>query len=200
VTAVLLVEDEPDTRELLGKALARAGYDCRVAATRDEAIALACATGPGAPDVVVTDVVLGRDERGGLSVLSAVRERGLRTPVVIITAFADVEMVKIALNAGATHLLEKPFRAPELLAVLQRVLEGPGTSSGIAAIEEVMSRARLTAKERAVAVHLLEGRTSSEIALLEGNSPKTIRQHVSQIYAKCGVASRGEFFRLAYAR
>ena len=51
---------------------------------------------------------------------------------------------------------------------------------------------------RVVARHLLEGRTSSEIADLENDSPKTIRQHVSQIYAKCGVSSRAELFRLIF--
>jgi DNA-binding CsgD family transcriptional regulator len=51
-----------------------------------------------------------------------------------------------------------------------------------------------------VARHLLRGLSSSEIAALENNSPKTIRQHVSQIYAKCGVGTRAEFFRLAYVK
>ena len=58
----------------------------------------------------------------------------------------------------------------------------------------------VTAKERTVALLLLDGLSSGEIAERETNSPKTIRQHVSQIYAKCGVGSRAEFFRLAYAR
>jgi DNA-binding CsgD family transcriptional regulator len=76
-------------------------------------------------------------------------------------------------------------------------LQGGGTTH---AIEQALSRARLTDKERAVAHHLLEGLSSSEIAVIENNSAKTIRQHVSQIYAKCGVGSRGEFFRLAFGR
>jgi DNA-binding CsgD family transcriptional regulator len=42
--------------------------------------------------------------------------------------------------------------------------------------------------------------SSSEIAELEQNSPRTIRQHVSQIYAQCNVGSRAEFFRLAFTR
>lgn len=41
---------------------------------------------------------------------------------------------------------------------------------------------------------------SNEIAALERNSPKTIRQHVSQIYAKCDVSTRADFFRLVYAQ
>jgi two-component system, NarL family, response regulator LiaR len=64
----------------------------------------------------------------------------------------------------------------------------------------VLARAQLTEKELTVARLLLDGLSSSEIAELEHNSPKTIRQHVTQIYAKCGVASRAQFFRLAYLR
>jgi DNA-binding CsgD family transcriptional regulator len=68
------------------------------------------------------------------------------------------------------------------------------------AMEVALARASLTDKELTVARHLLDGLSSTEIAEIEHNSPKTIRQHVSQIYAKCGVASRGEFFRWVYVR
>jgi DNA-binding NtrC family response regulator len=192
---VLLVEDERDTRELLGRALERAGYACTLADSVREARERAVDAGPF--DVVVTDVVLGKDDRGGLGLMTELRQVGVRAPFVIITAYADVEKLKIALNQGAAHLLEKPFRAPELIAVIARVCSG-GAGLDRAALH-VLSRARLTAKEHTVALHLLSGLSSGEIARIETNSPKTIRQHVSQIYAKCGVSSRAEFFRLVYS-
>lgn len=192
---VLLVEDERDTRELLARAVERAGWRCVVA--EDAASALERADAVGPLDVVVTDVVLAGDDRGGLRLLTELRARGVRAPVVVITAYADVDKVKFALNEGAAHLLEKPFRAPELLDAIERVLAGGGPRS---AVEQVLARANLTGKERKVALHLLDGLSSSEIAELENNSAKTIRQHVSQIYAKCGVGSRAEFFRLVYQR
>lgn len=192
---VLLVEDEPDTRELLSRALERAGYRCVTA--DGPKTALARAESAGFVDVVVTDVVMEGDDRAGLRLMKELRAFGIHAPVVIITAYADVEKVKVALNEGAAHLLEKPFRAPELVEAVHRAcVQGGGTTH---AIEQVLTRARLTDKERAVARHLLEGLSSSEIAVIENNSAKTIRQHVSQIYAKCGVGSRGEFFRLVYA-
>jgi DNA-binding NarL/FixJ family response regulator len=122
----------------------------------------------------------------------------VRAPVVVITAYADVEKVKFALNEGAVHLLEKPFRAPALLEAIARA-QGQGGDPRHA-VEQIFTRANLTGKERAVALHLLEGLTNGEIAELQHNSAKTIRQHVSQIYAKCGVGSRAELFRLVYAR
>ncbi len=193
---ILLVEDEFDTRELLGRALERAGYACLAAETAPEALAAARAA--QAIDLIVTDVVLGADSRAGLDLMTALRALGVRAPVIVITAFADVEKLKFALNEGAAHFLEKPFRAPQLLAAVERVLANHIPLHQ--AVEELLTRAQLTEKERAVARLLLDGLSSNEIAELQHNSPKTIRQHVTQIYAKCGVASRAQFFRLAYLR
>jgi DNA-binding NarL/FixJ family response regulator len=193
---ILLVEDEFDTRELLGRALERDGYTCLAAANAAEA--LSAARSAASIDLVVTDVVLGDDSLAGLHLMTELRRQGLRAPVVIITAYADVEKLKIALNEGAAYFLEKPFRAPKLLEVIARMLSSTPALND--AVEELLSRAQLTDKERTVARLLLEGLSSNEIAEKENNSPKTIRQHVTQIYAKCGVASRAQFFRLAYLR
>jgi DNA-binding NarL/FixJ family response regulator len=193
--SVLLVEDEPDARAILARSIERAGYACVPVADERQALDRA---GDAGADVVVTDVVLGQDDRAGLRLLTSLRAIGVFAPVIVITAYADLEKVKFALNAGAAHLLEKPFRASELIDAIERVRE-PGTDA-IHAIDQVLSRASLTDKERKVARHLFEGLSSSAIAEIEGNSPKTIRQHVSRIYAKCGVSSRAEFFRLLYAR
>ena len=193
---VLLVEDEADTRELLSRALEREGYACISA--EDRAAALARAKQIVLIDVVVTDIVLKGDDRGGLRLLRELREAGVHAPVVVITAYADVEKVKAALNDGAAHLLEKPFRASELVLAVARATEHGGGSAH--AVQEVLTRARLTDKERRVALRLLEGLSSIEIAAVENNSEKTIRQHVSQIYAKCGVSTRAELFRKVYVR
>lgn len=193
---VLLVEDERDTRELLSQAIQRAGWRC--VAAGDPREALERAREAGFVDVTVTDVVLGSDDRAGLRLMTELRAAGIHAPVIVITAYADVEKVKIALNEGAAHLLEKPFRAPQLVEAIERARSLGGDARH--AVEQVLSRANLTGKERTVALHLLDGLSSSEIAEIEHNSAKTIRQHVSQIYAKCGVGSRAEFFRLVYAR
>jgi DNA-binding CsgD family transcriptional regulator len=61
-------------------------------------------------------------------------------------------------------------------------------------VDRALARAGLTEKELAIARLVLKGLPSHEIARLENNSDKTIRQHLTQIYAKCGVSSRAEFF------
>lgn len=195
---ILLVEDEFDTLELLGRSLERAGYHCLLARSLSEALAHVAAQPELA--LVITDIVLADDEHGGLELLKALNARSPSVPVIVTTAYADVEKLKVALNEGAAHFLEKPFRAKELLDAIERTLarRTRDADAPLQRVERIFSQAKLTEKERAVARHLLEGRTSSEIAVLENNSPKTIRQHVSQIYAKCAVGSRAEFFRLVY--
>jgi DNA-binding NarL/FixJ family response regulator len=191
---VLLVEDETDTREMLSAAIARAGYRCLPASGASEALERAAAA--DFVDVVVTDVVMEGDDRRGLALMRELRAAGIGAPVVLITAYADVEKLKIALNDGAAHILEKPFRAADLIEVIGRFKEGGSVKH---AIERALARAALTEKETVVARHLLDGKTSGEIAEIERNSEKTIRQHVTQIYSKCGARNRAEFVRLIYS-
>jgi DNA-binding NarL/FixJ family response regulator len=192
--SLLLVEDDGDARASLERSLAREGFACTGASTVEEALAAAAA----APflDVVVTDVVLGSDERGGIRLIGALREAGVRAPIVIITAFAALDSVKQALNEGASYLLEKPFRAADLIEVLRRVTGEPASIGYL--VDRALSKAGLTEKEESIARLILKGLTSAEIARLEGNSDKTVRQHITRIYAKCGVSSRPEFFHYVF--
>ncbi len=192
---LLLVEDEDDTRELLARALDRAGFRTLTAAGVEAALSLARTE---ELDVVITDIVMGADDLAGLKLMTELAALGVHAKVIVITAFADVHRVKTALNQGAAFFLEKPFSAEELIAAIERVRQaGRGAE---AAIQRLFERAELTEKERTVARHLFDGLSGSEIAELEHNSPRTIRQHISQIYVKCGVANRAEFLRLLFPR
>lgn len=186
---LLLVEDEIEARDALARSLARAKYEVRVASSVEEALPLIDV------DLAVIDVKLGEDDRGGLRILEAIRSRS-RMPVVMITAFADVDKVKTALNLGASHLLEKPFRALDLLGVLDRLLAVRSDSA--ATVKEAFVRARLTAREAEVAMLALKGLPSPEIAQVLGMSDKTVRQHLSRVYEKHGVGSRGELVHLLF--
>lgn len=191
---VLLVEDDRDARESLARSLRREGVLCLAATSVDEAIAAARA----APflDAVVTDVVLGADEHGGIRLIGALKAIGVRAPIVLITAFAALDKVKGGLNEGASYMLEKPFRAAELIDVLRRVTNEPKDIGYL--VDRALAGAGLTDKEQSIARLILKGLTSAEIARLEGNSDKTVRQHITRIYQKCGVSSRPELFHFVF--
>lgn len=191
---LLLVEDDADARSSLERTLAREGYRVSSASSVEEAMKLALEA--SFLDAVVTDVVLGDDDRGGIRLIGALRAAGVRAPIVLITAFAALASVKQALNEGASYLLEKPFRAANLVEVLGRVTAEP---LGIGyLVDRALAKAGLTDKEESIARLILKGLTSAEIARLEGNSDKTVRQHITRIYAKCGVSSRPEFFHYVF--
>lgn len=191
---LLLVEDELEAQGALGRALERAGYEVDLASDVETALAHLEARGADLPDVAVLDVVLGADDRGGLRVLEALRARSTRAAVIVVTAFANVANVKTALNLGASHLLEKPFRAAELLSVIERLTAArpdPGE-----AVSQAFARAGLTRRESEVALLALKGLSSPEIAQVLTMSDKTVRQHLTRVYEKHGVSGRGELFHL----
>jgi DNA-binding NarL/FixJ family response regulator len=188
--AVLLVEDDADARASLERTLGREGFTCFPAASVDEALA-AAARAPFL-DVIVSDVVLGPDDRGGVRLIGLLRAAGVRAPIILITAFAALDNVKRGLNEGASYLLEKPFRAAELLDVIRRVSADPRDIGYL--VDRALATAGLTDKEQAIARLVLKGLTSVEIARLENNSDKTIRQHLTRVYQKLGVSSRAELF------
>jgi DNA-binding NarL/FixJ family response regulator len=186
----LLVEDEVDARESLARSLARAGYECITAGSAEEA--LRAVAGMTTVDVCIVDIRLGTDDDAGVDLIPEMRRASREAPIVVVTAFADVDKVKRALNSGAAFFLEKPFTAAELLSTITRVLGDRRDVSHL--VDRALVTAALTDKEAAIARLLLKGLPTPEIARLEGNSDRTIRQHVSSIYAKCGVSSRAELF------
>lgn len=189
----LLVEDDADARLSLARALRREGLACVEAADVTTALALLPVTNV---DIAILDLVLGDDERGGLAVLSALRASGSSVPAVLITAFADVERLKRALNLGASFLLEKPFRGRELVDTVHKLLADQRNLGGL--VSSAITRAGLTEREAEIARLVLKGLPSAEIATVLGSSDKTVRQHISRIYEKCGVSSRPELFHFVF--
>jgi DNA-binding NarL/FixJ family response regulator len=187
---LLLVEDEEGARTLLKAALTSRGLNVEAAADAGQALELA-ARDPRF-DAVVTDVVLGKDELAGLELIPRLRDAAVTAPMVVITAFADKRRLKRAIELKVAYLLEKPFSAEQLVSVLSRLWNDPQELSHY--VEQALMRARLTPKESEVARLVLKGLSNEEIASALSNSDKTVRQHLSSVYLKCGVRSRAEFF------
>ena len=109
---ILIVEDEPKTRDYLRKGLSEEGWSAETAATGPEGLYLAQT---GIYDAIVLDVMLpGLD---GFSVLKKLRE-DCATPVLILTARDQVDDRVRGLRGGADDYLVKPFSFLELLARL----------------------------------------------------------------------------------
>jgi len=112
-----VVEDDEKVAEALERGLAAERYEVAVGRTGEEGFFLAVRE---TFDLIVLDLMLpGQD---GLEILSALRERGIETPVLVLTARGEVEARVAGLDRGADDYLVKPFAFPELLARIRALL------------------------------------------------------------------------------
>jgi len=120
---VLVVEDDPTTRESLARTLAHEGYEIGTASEGEAASDLIRS---GTWSVVILD--LGLPDGSGLDWCREWRRRGHSVPILILTARADVDSRVAGLDAGADDYLAKPFALAELKArvraLLRRTAEG----------------------------------------------------------------------------
>jgi two-component system OmpR family response regulator len=113
---ILLAEDEPRLADLLDQSLTEAGWEVDVHGDGDSAYTAALADG-GAHDILLLDWMLpGMD---GVTVCRRLRQLGVRTPVLMLTARTTVPDRITGLDAGADDYLVKPFELDELLARLR---------------------------------------------------------------------------------
>jgi DNA-binding response OmpR family regulator len=117
---VLVVEDEPKIAAFLQQGLQEEFYVVDVAADGGEALDLVATT---PYDLIILDVLLPR--RDGVSVCRAIRARGVRAPVLMLTAKDTVADRVLGLDSGADDYLVKPFAFPELLARLRALIRRP---------------------------------------------------------------------------
>ena len=121
---VLVAEDDRSVRDSLVRALTFEGYEVHTATDGAEAL---LATVETDPDVIVLDVLMPNVD--GLTACRKLRERGDRTPVLMLTARHEVSDRVAGLDAGADDYLVKPFALDELLARLRALLRR-GSVSG----------------------------------------------------------------------
>jgi DNA-binding NtrC family response regulator len=114
---ILIVDDDPEMRALLGEFLSQDGYSVEEAATGAEALIRLRTE-------CFSAIVIDKNMPGlsGLDLLPGLRTICPETPVVLITAFGDAATYLEALEKGAYEYLFKPFRMEELLQVLRRAL------------------------------------------------------------------------------
>ena len=114
---VLVVDDDPQLREALTRALELDGYQVTTASNGAKALD---SLSNGRPDVMVLDVMM--PYVGGLDVCRTLRERKDKLPILVLTARDEVGDRVAGLDAGADDYLTKPFALEELRARLRALL------------------------------------------------------------------------------
>ncbi len=114
---VLVVEDYPPIRESVSQGLREAGFAVDEAASGEDGLWLAQSNDY---DVAVLDWMLPLVD--GLTILRAIRQRGARTGILMLSARSEIEDRVAGLNEGADDYLVKPFAFAELLARVQSLV------------------------------------------------------------------------------
>ena len=133
---VLIVEDNPDMRELLSMIVGRE-FRIRVASNGREALE---AVGESAPDLVLSDVMM--PEMSGIDLCKAIKENveTQAIPVVLVTSKAEREMKIEGLERGADDYVTKPFHPRELLARVRSLVRVRGLQKILADRNETLER------------------------------------------------------------
>jgi len=174
---VLAVDDEPNMRRLLEIMLKQAGYQAFIAANGKEALDILMRDGA---DLIISDLHM--PDMDGISLLSAVREAELATPVIIVTAHGEIESAVSAMKLGASDYILRPFDLETLEIAISRALSISrlksentflrievekqhsrlvGHSSAMQQVEQAM---RQVAPERATVLLVGETGTGKELA------------------------------------
>jgi two-component system, NarL family, response regulator DevR len=196
---VFLLDDHEIVRRGLRDLLEAEG-DIEVvgdAATEAEAVGRVHALDP---DVAVLDVRL--QEGDGVEACREIRSRHPRTACLILTSFSDDEALFQAIMAGAAGYVLKQIRTSDLVDAVRRVAAGQNLLDPVvtARVLERIRRgpaqderlARLTDQERNVLDLLAEGLTNREIGERLHLAEKTIKNYVTALLSKMGMARRTE--------
>jgi NarL family two-component system response regulator LiaR len=152
------------------------------------------------PDVVIIDLVM-----PGMDGVTAIRHIHSDQPhirIVVLSSFAEHNLIKSALEAGALGYILKNVAAEELASSIRLAKQGiapfsPEVTLNIYRSAETPTQFNLTNREQQVLALVVDGFSNAEIAYRLGISQYTVKNHVSNILTKLGVDGRTDVVRIA---
>lgn len=199
IERVVLADDHPVVLAGVRSLLAAVAGEFEVVAVRSDGALALEAIRDTAPEIAVLDINMPR--LTGLDVLQAVRESGLTTRVVLLTASVEDGQISRAVAGDAWGIVLKDAAGDELVECLRHVASGqrwlPPDVIGPALERDEERRASsdgvdklLTARERQLAIMVAEGLSNKHISRATGIAEGTVKIHLHNIYQKLNVANR----------
>ena len=190
---VYVVDDDASFRKAVSRLLRSAGIEVEALASAREFLDRPAAD---RPSCLVLDVRM--PGPSGMDLQSALAEAGREIPIVFMTGHGDVSTSVRAMKGGAVDFLEKPFRAPELFACVERGLARSRQSRAEGAERIVVERrfATLTSRERDVLRLVVTGMLNKQIAAQLGIAEKTVKIHRGHAMQKMEAGSVAELVRM----
>jgi len=186
---VYVVDDEPSVRDALRLLFQSVGMkvvefeNARAALAGVDQLESGC---------LITDLRM--PLMSGIDLIEALRERGCRLPVFVISAHGDVKLAVRALKAGASNFFEKPFNDQDLLDAVNSALNLPPGSDRSQAVSGDMAAllGQITSRELAVLKQIVAGRSNKLIARELDLSPRTVEAHRARVMQKMQAGSVAE--------
>lgn len=195
---ILLVDDHAFIMDSFEAYLASVGEGIRVSKALSMAQALAIAEVAEDLDLALVDLHM--PEMDGMTGLRHLRERRPDLPVAILSGDPSPGVARAALQAGANGFIPKTLGGSAVLAAMRLMLTGahylPAEIARQAAHDEVAAIG-LSGREREVLDALVHGRSNKEIATIMRVTAATVALHLTNIYRKLSVTSRGQAVRRA---
>jgi FixJ family two-component response regulator len=194
VPTVFIIDDDSGMRQAIHDLVESVGLRAESFATGDEFLGTKQIA---RPSCLVLDVRL--PQMSGLDFQDRLAERGVRIPIIFVTAHGDIPMSVRALKSGAVEFLTKPFRDQDLLDAIQQAIE----RDRIAQNEQVethdlQERYRgLTAREQEVMTLVVSGMLNKQIASEIGASEATVKIHRGNVMHKMQAASVVDLVRMS---
>ena len=173
---VLIVEDEVQIADFISRGLSEQGYAVDVAYDGDEALDW---VDIAQFDVIILDVML--PARSGIEVCRTLRARGIRTPILMLTARDAVEDRVQGLDSGADDYLVKPFAFAELLARIRAITRREPVALGVVLQvgDLILDTATREVSRQSIHIEL----TAKEYSLLE-----FLMRHRNQVLTRTMIA------------
>lgn len=203
MTSLYLIDDHQMVREGLKVLLRLAGYQV-IGEAQDTASGLQDIA-ELEPDIVLLDLML--QENSGLFFLAEMQRKKLEIKTIVLTMSSQPPHLWEALRLGAKGYVLKGSSSSELLQAIQSVASGTlfvsasmrdalnTRTSSQALADDLLSE--LSVRERQIMELVVRGKTSADIALLAGLSPKTVETYRSRLMCKLKVADVTGLVRLA---
>jgi FixJ family two-component response regulator len=193
-STVLVIEDDVELRNSLGRLLRSVGLDAQLFGSVSEFLKSEPLDGPAC---LVLDVRL--PEQSGLNFQRELASANREIPIVFITAHGDIRMSVRAMKDGAIEFLTKPFCDEELLDAVQLGLARDRarreSEKALVALRERFGS--LSPREREIMIQVARGRLSKQISNDIGVSESTVKVHRSHAMRKMNARSLPEFGRMA---
>ena len=119
-TEILIIDDNPDIRNILNELILDAGYKTRIAANYNQALK---EIDKKLPEVAIIDVKLDKGDNDGIELLNHIKQKNKDIPVIIISGHANIEMAVKSLKSGAFEFIQKPFDKERLMNFVKRASE-----------------------------------------------------------------------------